>query len=135
MTISDFIVGHFEAGLFTQENVNIALLSWGVTDPTIDYTEVGQREKDLALSNLYMTLSAMTSGGGMRITKGNRTVTSKTYNFGVNDRKKFRLDAMSLRRKWGVYDDSITGQSGSHKQKSTVKFSKSVEYVQKRRRF
>lgn len=117
LQIEKYLVGQFEYE-FSELNITSALESWGIEAGT-PHDIVGQREKDLALSNLFMILANVTSGGGKRVTKGNRTITGKSYSFGITDRKNFRDEALRLRRKWGITDESVTGVSeGSESQQS-----------------
>ena len=62
---------------------------------------VDERSIDLAKADLYMILANVVSGGGRRVQKGNRSVSERTYQFGVYDRRDFRAMANKLYAKWG----------------------------------
>ena len=107
LTIEQYLIGQFEYE-FSDLNIQSALESWGIT-AGVSHLSVGNREKDLALSNLFMVLANVTSGGGKQVTKGNRTVKDKSFSFGITDRQSFRDEAMRLRAKWGITDTSTSG--------------------------
>jgi len=107
LTIEQYLIGQFEYE-FSDLNIQSALECWGIT-AGVSHLSVGSKEKDLALSNLFMVLANVTSGGGKQVTKGNRTVKDKSFSFGITDRQNFREEAMRLRNKWGITDTSTTG--------------------------
>lgn len=107
LTIENYLRSKFEYE-FSDLNIAGALESWGIVAES-SHTDVGEREKDLALSELYMVLANVTSGGGKRIQKGNSSATQKSYQFGVTDRANYRNEALRLRAKWGIGDEPTGG--------------------------
>lgn len=105
MTIQLYLQGKFEYE-FSDLNFQSVFAGRGI-EPSSSHTEVSERDTDLALSDLYMILANVTNGGGKRITKGNRTVTEKSYSFGITDRVNFRNEANRLRLKWGEQSLSV----------------------------
>jgi len=106
LTIEQYLIGQFEYE-FSDLNIQSALECWGIT-AGVSHLDVGSKEKDLALSNLFMVLANVTSGGGKQVTKGNRTVKDKSYSFGITDRQNFRNEAIRLRQKWGIATESLS---------------------------
>ena len=106
MTIELFLQGKFEYE-FSDLNIQSALEGRGLILGTA-HTDVSEKDIDLTLSDLYMVLANVTSGGGKSVTKGNRRVTEKSYQFGVTDRANFRSEAVRLRLKWGENTDTIS---------------------------
>jgi len=100
MTIESYLQGKFEFE-FSALNFQSVFAGRGI-EPSSSHTEVSEKDTDLALSDLYMILANVTNGGEKRITKGNRTITEKTYSFGITDRANFRNEANRLRFKWGL---------------------------------
>lgn len=104
MTIQSYLQGKFDYE-FSELNFQSVLAGRGI-EPFSSHTEVSEKDTDLALSDLYVILANVTSGGGKRVTKGNRTVTERTYSFGITDRINFRNEADRLRLKWGEGSES-----------------------------
>lgn len=98
MTIETYLQGKFEYQ-FSALNIQSTLEGRGIELGT-PHTEVSEKNTDLALSDLYSILANVTSGGGKRISKGNRSVTDKSYSFTVTDRQGFRNESNRLRQKW-----------------------------------
>ena len=111
MTIEQYLKGQFEDSSFTDLNISVALVSWGVTEG-IEHSSVTEKQKDLATSNLYVVLASKVAGGGEKTTKGNRSISKRTVSFGITDRDNFLTMAISLRRKWGI-DPNISAGDGS----------------------
>jgi len=104
MTIESYLQGKFEFE-FSALNFQSVFAGRGI-ESSSSHTEVSEKDTDLALSDLYMILANVSNGGGKRITKGNRTITDKSYSFSVSDRVNFRNEANRLRTKWG--EDSVS---------------------------
>ena len=98
MTIESYLQGKFEYQ-FSALNIQSTLEGRGIELGT-PHTDVSEKNTDLALSDLYSILANVTNGGGKRISKGNRTVTEKSYSFGITDRQNFRNESIRLRQKW-----------------------------------
>lgn len=99
MTIEQFVIGKFEYE-FSALNIESVFTGRGVPCSAEHYS-VDEKTIDLIMSDLYMILSNVSNGGGKRITKGNRTITDKSYSFTPTDRTGFRNEANRLRVKWG----------------------------------
>lgn len=106
LTIEQYLQGKFEFE-FSALNMQSTLEGRGLLMGTI-HTDVSEKDTDLALSDLYMILANVTNGGGSKIQKGNRSVTSKSYSFGITDRTNFRNEAIYLRNKWGEQTSLIS---------------------------
>ena len=106
MTIELFLKGKFEFE-FSDLNIQSTLEGRGLILGTQHY-DVSEKDTDLALSDLYMILANVTSGRGKMVSKGNRQVTEKSYQFGVTDRTNFRNEAIRLRAKWGEKLDCVS---------------------------
>ena len=99
MTISEYLKGSFDF-TFTDANISAVLTRRGLTADT-PLENVDERNIDLVQADLYMILANVVSGGGRRVQKGNRSVSERTYQFGVYDRRDFRAMANKLYAKWG----------------------------------
>ena len=103
MTISEYLKGSFSY-TFSDANIASVLTRRGLTaDKPLE--DVDEKSIDLAQADLYMILANVVSGGGKRVQKGNRSVSERSYQFGVYDRREFRAMADRLYSKWG---ESIT---------------------------
>jgi len=105
MTIENYLQGKFEYQ-FSALNMQSTLEGRGLVLGDT-HSDISDKDIDLAMSDLYMILANVTSGGATRITKGNRTVQGKSYSFGITDRDSFRNEATLLRNKWGEVTPSI----------------------------
>lgn len=99
MTISEFLKGSFDF-TFSDANILTVLTRRGVSADE-PFENVSEKILDLATADLYMILASAASGGGRRVQKGNRSVSERTYQFGVYDRRAFREMANHLYAKWG----------------------------------
>jgi hypothetical protein len=99
MTISEFLKGSFDF-TFSDANILTVLTRRGLTADT-PLESVDEKSIDLVQADLYMILANAVSGGGRRVQKGNRSVSERTYQFGVYDRRAFREMANHLYAKWG----------------------------------
>lgn len=99
MTISEFLKGSFDFA-FTDANILAVLTRRGLTTDT-PLEDVDEKSIDLVQADLYMILANAVSGGGRRVQKGNRSVSERTYQFSVYDRRDFRAMANKLYAKWG----------------------------------
>lgn len=99
MTISDYLKGKFDFK-FSDLNISSVLSDRGIS-PEADASMVDERDKDLARADLYLILASAVGGGGRKVQKGNRSVSERSYSFGVNDRTSFRKEAERLYLKWG----------------------------------
>lgn len=99
MTIENFLQGKFEYQ-FSALNMQSTLVGRGIV-PETSQADVSEKDTDLAQSDLYMILANVTGGSGKKITKGNRTVSEKSFSFGITDRDNYRNEAIRLRAKWG----------------------------------
>lgn len=113
LTIEQYLQGQFDYQ-FSELNIGVALACWGVPSGTL-HGEVSEKQKDLACSNLYVVLASLVSGGGEKVTRGNRSSSKRTVSFGITDRENFLKMAIALRAKWGIAggisagDPSTTG--------------------------
>lgn len=99
MTISEYLKGSFDFA-FSDANILAVLTRRGVSADE-PFENVSEKIRDLATADLYMILASAASGGGRRVQKGNRSVSERTYQFGVYDRRAFREMANHLYAKWG----------------------------------
>lgn len=99
MTISEYLKGSFDFK-FSEANL-LSVLTRREILPTSDLSSVSEKDIDLATADLYMILANVVSGGGKRVQKGNRSVSERSYTFGVYDRRAFRNMANQLYVKWG----------------------------------
>ena len=99
MTISEFLKGSFDF-TFSDANILTVLTRRGVSAAE-PFENVSEKSRDLATADLYIILASAASGGGRRVQKGNRSVSERTYQFGVYDRRAFRDMANQLYTKWG----------------------------------
>lgn len=99
MTIGQFLQGNFEYQ-FTELNIQTVLARRNIYEG-VDHTEVSERDRDLCLADLYMILANVLNGQGRRVQKGNRSVTERSFTFGITDRENFRKEALRLYSKWG----------------------------------
>lgn len=99
MTIEEYLRGSFDFQ-FSDANLASVLASRGI-DATSEIHDVSEKDRDLAKADLYIILSNVVSGGGRRVTKGNRSVSERVYQFGVYDRRNFVNQANLLYAKWG----------------------------------
>ena len=99
MTISEFLKGSFDF-TFSDANILTVLTRRGISADE-PFENVSENIRDLATADLYMILANVVSGGGRRVQKGNRSVSERTYQFGVYDRRDFRAMANKLYAKWG----------------------------------
>jgi len=107
MTISEYLQGSFDF-TFSDANINAVLTRRGIAAET-PIEDVGEKNMDLATADLYMILANVVSGGGKRVQKGNRSVSERTYQFSIYDRRDFRAMANKLYMKWG--EESIVPAS------------------------
>jgi len=108
MTISEYLKGIFDFK-FSDENILAVLTRRGV-DATQPLDNVDEKSIDLATADLYVILANVVSGGGKRVQKGNRSVSERSYQFGVYDRRSFMNTANKLYAKWGeitAYPSSV----------------------------
>lgn len=108
MTLSEYIKGSFDFK-FTDANISAVLTRRALT-PEADLETVSERDMDLAKADLYLILANVVSGGGKKVQKGNRSVSERTYQFGVYDRRAFREMANQLYSKWGE-NTSVTSSA------------------------
>jgi len=106
MAIEDYLQGLFEYG-FSALNIQSTLEGRGLTLGT-PFTDIDEKDIDLAQSDLYMILASVGNGRGARVQKGNRSVSNKSYLFAPSDRQYFRGRATLLRRKWGEQTESVS---------------------------
>ena len=106
MTIGQFLQGHFEYQ-FTELNIETVLARRNIYVDN-DHTDVSEKDRDLCLADLYMILANVLNGQGRRIQKGNRSVTERSFTFGITDRENFRKEALRLYSKWGENQSSDT---------------------------
>lgn len=99
MTISEFLKGSFDFS-FSDANILTVLTRRGIAADE-PFENVSEKIRDLATADLYIILASAASGGGKKVQKGNRSVSERTYQFGVYDRRAFREMANQLYAKWG----------------------------------
>ena len=128
LTIQDYLKGQFEDGSFSDLNISVALASWNIM-ADISYYEATEKQKDLAMSNLYVVLASKVAGGGEKTTKGNRSISKRTNSFGVTDRDNFLRQAHLLRRKWGYEPDVSTGDASTGSSTPIRIIDSSVKFV------
>ena len=85
MTISEFLKGSFDF-TFSDANILTVLTRRGISADE-PFENVSEKSRDLATADLYIILASAASGGGRRVQKGNRSVSERTYQFGVYDRR------------------------------------------------
>lgn len=99
MTLSEYLKGSFDFK-FTDANI-LAVLARRGLDATQPLETVDEKSIDLATADLYLLLANVVSGGGKKVQKGNRSVSERSYQFGVYDRRAFVEMANKLYDKWG----------------------------------
>ena len=99
MIIGQYLQGHFEYQ-FAELNIQTVLARRGIYEED-DHQNISERQVELCLADLYMILANVLNGQGRRVQKGNRSVTERSYSFGITDRANFRAEALRLYAKWG----------------------------------
>ena len=106
MIIGQYFQGNFEYQ-FSELNIQTVLARRAIYEES-DHTDVSERQLELCLADLYMILANVLNGQGRRVQKGNRSVTERSFSFGITDRANFRAEAIRLYAKWG--ENQSTGE-------------------------
>lgn len=106
MTIEEYIQGSFEQGAFSDNNIAYALAKYGIQSHS-DISNVGERERDLAVAELHLIFANRANGSGEEIVRGDFKISERSWNMTLADREYHRNVAARLFRKWGVDSDDI----------------------------
>ncbi len=100
MNIRDYLTGNFEEDAFSEGNILFALEKYEI-DSTLEHTLVGERQRDLALAQLYEIFSNKSNGSGRSEKRDTLSVSERSYSMSNASRDFHRGIALRLRAKWG----------------------------------
>lgn len=105
LNIKDFLAGHFEEDAFSVSNFNYIFAKYGIDEAT-NFADVSEKDIDLALADLHEIFANKSNGSGRTEKRDTMSVSEKGYSMTNADKMFHRNKASSLRKKWGIEDNT-----------------------------